>query len=55
MDIPSLLDGAEKALLPIFSEIDAQVKENLRQVLAAFRANRVGVHHFASVSGYGHD
>ena len=55
MDIPSLLHRAEKALLPIFSEIDAQVKENLRQVLAAFRANRVGVHHFASVSGYGHD
>ena len=55
MDIPSLLHRAEKALLPIFSEIDAQVKENLRQVLAAFRENRVGVHHFASVSGYGHD
>ncbi|MDB9397678.1 methionine gamma-lyase family protein [Microcystis aeruginosa] len=55
MDIPSLLHRAEKALLPIFSEIDAQVKENLRKVLAAFRENRVGVHHFASVSGYGHD
>lgn len=33
MDIPSLLDGAEKSLLPIFSEIDAQVKENLAKIL----------------------
>jgi len=33
MDIPPLLDGAAKALLPIFSEIDAQVKENLAKIL----------------------
>ncbi len=46
---------AEKALLPIFSGIDAKVKKNLHRVLDAFREHRVGVHHFASVSGYGHD
>lgn len=46
---------AEKALLPIFSRIDAQVKENLKRVLAALRHHRVGVHHFSGVSGYGHD
>ena len=33
MDIPSLLHRAEEALLPIFSEIDAQVKENLAKIL----------------------
>lgn len=46
---------AEDALLKIFSGIDTQVKENLRRVLRAFRNHRVGVHHFSSVSGYGHD
>lgn len=46
---------AEDALTPIFSGIDAQVKENLRRVLRAYRHHRVGAHHFASVSGYGHD
>lgn len=46
---------AEQALFQIFSGIDAQVKQNLKRVLVAFRNNRVGAHHFASVSGYGHD
>ncbi len=49
------LQSAENILTPIFSKIDAQVKENLRQVLRVFRHHRVGPHHFASVSGYGHD
>ena len=50
-----LLLEAEKALIPIFSGIDAQVKQNLKKVLTAFKDFRVGVQHFASVSGYGHD
>jgi cystathionine beta-lyase family protein involved in aluminum resistance len=50
-----LLSEAEKALLPIFSGIDAQVKQNLTKVLAAFRDRKVSVQHFSSVSGYGHD
>ncbi|GAB4152243.1 MAG: methionine gamma-lyase family protein [Cyanobacteria bacterium J069] len=49
-----LLAQAEQALLPTFAKIDAQVKANLRRVLDAFRQHGVGVHHFASVSGYGH-
>ncbi|MBD1907068.1 methionine gamma-lyase family protein [Funiculus sociatus GB2-A5] len=49
------LQEAEKALLPIFSGIDATVKQNLKKVLEAFRHHRVGAHHFAGVSGYGHD
>jgi cystathionine beta-lyase family protein involved in aluminum resistance len=50
-----LLAEAEKALLPIFSGIDAQVKQNLKKVLKAFQKYRLGVHHFTGVSGYGHD
>ena len=50
-----LLLEAEKALIPIFSGIDTQVKENLKKVLGAFRDHKVGVQHFSSVSGYGHD
>ncbi|MDH6061912.1 aminotransferase class I/II-fold pyridoxal phosphate-dependent enzyme [Chrysosporum bergii ANA360D] len=49
------LRQAEQALLKIFSGIDAQVKDNLKKVLDAFRYHRVGAHHFAGVSGYGHD
>ncbi len=54
MNSISLLQEAEQALSQIFSGIDSQVKKNLRRVLAAFRHHRVGAHHFASVSGYGH-
>lgn len=50
-----LLSKAEKVLLPIFSGIDAQVKQNLQKILNAFREHRVGPHHFTGVSGYGHD
>ncbi|MBE9118222.1 methionine gamma-lyase family protein [Lusitaniella coriacea LEGE 07157] len=50
-----LLSKAEKVLLPIFSGIDAQVKQNLQKILNSFREHRVGPHHFAGVSGYGHD
>jgi cystathionine beta-lyase family protein involved in aluminum resistance len=49
------INQAEKALLKIFSGIDIQIKTNLARVLTAFQKNRVGIHHFASVSGYGHD
>jgi cystathionine beta-lyase family protein involved in aluminum resistance len=55
MDSYQKLQQAEKALVPIFSGIDAAVKQNLKKVLDAFRQHRVGVHHFAGVSGYGHD
>lgn len=50
----NVLTEAEQALSLIFSGIDSQVKQNLRRVLQAFRTHRVGVHHFASMSGYGH-
>ncbi|MGC1394240.1 MAG: methionine gamma-lyase family protein, partial [Coleofasciculaceae cyanobacterium] len=55
MNSSQQLLAAEKALFPIFSGIDALVKQNLKKVLNSFRDHRVGVHHFAGVSGYGHD
>jgi cystathionine beta-lyase family protein involved in aluminum resistance len=55
MNSSEQLQKAEQALLEIFSGIDSQVKHNLRKVLNAFQSYRVGTHHFAGVSGYGHD
>ncbi len=55
MNSQLLLQTAQEALLQIFSGIDARVKSNLIRVLTAFRKHQVGVHHFSSVSGYGHD
>lgn len=49
-----LIETAVRELLPTFYEIDLQVKENLQKVLEAFRQQRIGTHHFSSVSGYGH-
>ena len=55
MNSSEQVQAAEKALSPIFSGIDAAVKQNLQKILDSFRHHRVGVHHFAGVSGYGHD
>lgn len=55
MNSSQQLQAAEQALSQIFSGIDSQVKQNLKRVLEAFRRYRVGTHHFAGVSGYGHD
>lgn len=49
------LEAAEQAMSLIFSKIDTQVKKNLTQILKSFHNYRLGPHHFASVSGYGHD
>ncbi len=54
MSAKAPLQEAEKALFPIFSGIDARVKQNLKRVLKAFAHHNVGVRHFAGVSGYGH-
>jgi len=55
MKTDDLLLEAENALISIFSGIDTQVKQNLKKVLTAFRDHRVGVQHFSTVTGYGHD
>ncbi|MEN9270579.1 MAG: methionine gamma-lyase family protein [Thermostichales cyanobacterium HHBFW_bins_127] len=55
VEIHPLVSRAEQALQPIFAQIDQRVRFNLAKVLTAFREQRVGAHHFAGVSGYGHN
>ncbi|QPN61926.1 methionine gamma-lyase family protein [Synechococcus sp. CBW1004] len=45
---------ALQAIAPLAAARTTAVRQRLERVLAAFAAERVGVHHFASVSGYGH-
>ncbi len=54
-EVRDRLEAAIEQLRPKFQGIDNQVRENLGRVLAAFREEKVGAHHFAGVSGYGHD
>ena len=49
------IQEAQQALAPTFASIDTRIKQNLQKVLTAFRSHQVGVHHFNSVTGYGHD
>lgn len=51
----ALLDRAEAALQERFQAMDQVLRENLARVLRAFHDQQVGSHHFAGVSGYGHD
>ncbi len=46
--------AAEAAIAPLAAAHTAAVRPRLERVLAALAAERVGVQHFASVSGYGH-
>ena len=55
MNVDLLVEKAEQELLTTFAQIDQQVKQHLKKVLQAFQDNRLGIHHFASVTGYGHD
>ncbi|KAI8477427.1 MAG: putative methionine gamma-lyase [Monoraphidium minutum] len=41
-------------LAPAFASIDRRVARNLRRAQEAFRAARVGPHHFQGSTGYGH-
>ena len=48
------LEAAIARCAPLAAQRRAEVRPRLQRVLAAFAAERLGVHHFASVSGYGH-
>jgi cystathionine beta-lyase family protein involved in aluminum resistance len=48
------IHAAQAAIAPLADAHTARVQPRLERVLAAFAAERVGVQHFASVSGYGH-
>jgi cystathionine beta-lyase family protein involved in aluminum resistance len=49
-----LVWGAAEAARPQFNAIDALVHSNISRVQKAFQAARVGPHHFAGSTGYGH-
>lgn len=51
----SLIHSAEQILQPTFQRIDHTIRSNMARVLQAFRDHSVGTHHFAGVTGYGHD
>jgi cystathionine gamma-lyase len=55
IEAAALVQSAVDELAPTFARIDRAVQAKLKRVLDAFRAERVGAHHFAGVSGYGHD
>ncbi|MFM7087877.1 MAG: aminotransferase class I/II-fold pyridoxal phosphate-dependent enzyme [Cyanobium sp.] len=46
--------AALATIAPLAAARTAAVRPRLERVLAAFAAERLGVHHFGSVSGYGH-
>jgi cystathionine beta-lyase family protein involved in aluminum resistance len=46
--------AALERIAPVVAERRAGVQPRLHRVLEAFAAERLGVHHFASVTGYGH-
>ncbi len=46
--------AAQRRIAPLAQRHTAAVQARLERVLEAFAAERVGVQHFASVSGYGH-
>jgi len=48
------IEAALERIRPMAAARTAGVRPRLARVLEAFAAERVGVHHFASVSGYGH-
>jgi cystathionine beta-lyase family protein involved in aluminum resistance len=52
--IASAIDRARSTLSDLYEQIDRLTQINLRKVLQAFRDHRVGVHHFGSMTGYGH-
>ncbi|KAL2651498.1 hypothetical protein R1flu_019626 [Riccia fluitans] len=46
---------AVKALRPTFEDVDTLVATNLNRVIKAYANARVGSHHFAGTTGYGHN
>lgn len=52
--VSSLVWEAAEAARPQFNAIDALVHYNISRVQKAFQAARVGPHHFAGSTGYGH-
>ena len=51
----NIVQNAEKKVKKYFEFVDEVKEYNQEKVLKAFYNNKIGLEHFASVSGYGHD
>lgn len=54
-DAKLIINKAEKKLYGYFEQLELIREYNQEKVLNAFRKNKIGEEHFATVSGYGHD
>lgn len=50
-----IIEQAEEKVQEYFKCVDKIKEYNQQKVLEAFRKNKIGLEHFATVSGYGHD
>lgn len=50
-----IIEQAEEKVQEYFKHVDKVKEYNQEKVLEAFRKNKIGLEHFATVSGYGHD
>lgn len=50
-----IIETAEEKVSEYFKHVDKIKEYNQEKVLEAFRKNKIGLEHFATVSGYGHD
>ncbi len=50
-----IIEQAEEKVLEQFKHVDKIKDHNQRKVLEAFQKNKIGLEHFSTVSGYGHD
>ncbi|MBQ8886200.1 MAG: methionine gamma-lyase family protein [Candidatus Gastranaerophilales bacterium] len=55
MEKKNIVQNAELKVKQYFERIDEIKEYNQEKVLKAFYNNKIGLEHFASVSGYGHD
>lgn len=55
MNKNSIIQQAEEKVKKYFELVDDIKEYNQEKVLKAFNKNKIGLEHFASVSGYGHD
>ena len=55
MEKKNIVQNAELKVKQYFERIDKIKEYNQEKVLKAFYNNKIGLEHFASVSGYGHD
>lgn len=50
-----IIEQAEEKVQEYFKRVDKIKDYNQRKVLEAFQKNKIGLEHFSTVSGYGHD